>query len=859
MKYAFIKESYLVILFIFPLNIVAQTSKHTIKDILDKIQETYNVMFVYDSDINLNIESNAINISREKKLDLVLAELLKNTQFVYQQKGDYIILFKRRIHTFSGFVLMDNGEKVINATIYNLTMGDGTITNEHGFFSMNIPEGKHIIRISHIGAKEIIKEFDIKKDCIGTYILYSGHDLGEIVITTDLSTPLNSTQTGKISLSGKEFDKDVYFMSTPDIIKKFQKYSGISSGTELLSGLYVHGGNGDENRILLDGTPLYHINHLFGLFSAFNTDIIKNVEFYKSGFPARYGGRLSSVIDIRTNSGSYTEYHGKLTLSPLEGRLQFEGPIIKERSSFNISMRRSLIDLLMLSLNINDNNENNKNTTQVLYHDINAKFSSKIKEKTQVEINFYSGNDYIKLNDEMKFSRKNIIDQDNFKIKWGNLATSVSLRYIFSPKMFSNFMGIYSKNISNYIYNSMIQEEDDDYRIEKKHSNDATINDYGYRCEFDYTPARFSRMKFGSNFTFHIFKPQDVIYYSKDEHYSTEPKVDIKLSKKYHSKEFILYCENEIKVNKRFKFNAGIHYNTFITENRSYHSLQPRLSLNFYITDDTSFKMSLSKMSQNMHLLSGSYLNLSTDCWVPSTEKVSPSQSWQLSCGIYKDFFNSLNLNVELYYKTLSNILLYTGDERLSPTVIDWENNLTVGKGKSYGIEIDYRYKYNKLEARGAYTLSWSKRFFPEIYNGWYWDKFDNRHKFNIVLSYFFNKKLDLYASWTLRNGNKFTLPEKYVSAPILPGIDDVSVDQFIYGEPNNMSMPTYHRLDLGANFKYTTKRKFEHIWNVSVYNAYLKKNAFYIEFFMKENGRFAWKPHSIIPILPSISYTFKF
>lgn len=227
--------------------------------------------------------------------------------------------------------MMDNGEKIINATIYNLTLGTGTVTNEYGFFSMKVPEGKHRIRVSYIGTKELVKEFEIKKDYMETYILYSGIDLDEVIIVKDLNTPLNSTQTGKMSFNSKDLYDGIYLMSTPDMIKKFQEFSGVSQGTELLSGLYVHGGNGYDNRILLDGTPLYHINHIFGLFSAFNTDIIKNVDFYKSGFPARYGGRLSSVIDVRTNSGSYTNYHGQLTFSVLEGRLQFEGPIIKEK------------------------------------------------------------------------------------------------------------------------------------------------------------------------------------------------------------------------------------------------------------------------------------------------------------------------------------------------------------------------------------------------------------------------------------------------------------------------------------------------------------------------------------------------
>lgn len=845
-------------LFIYSLSCIAQSEKMSIKDHINKIEKMYDVMFVYDSDINLNTDSKTINISKEKELNDILVELFKDTEFIYKQKKGYIILFKKKLHTFSGFVMMDNGEKIINATIYNLTLGTGTVTNEYGFFSMKVPEGKHRIRVSYIGTKELVKEFEIKKDYMETYILYSGIDLDEVIIVKDLNTPLNSTQTGKMSFNSKDLYDGIYLMSTPDMIKKFQEFSGVSQGTELLSGLYVHGGNGYDNRILLDGTPLYHINHIFGLFSAFNTDIIKNVDFYKSGFPARYGGRLSSVIDVRTNSGSYTNYHGQLTFSVLEGRLQFEGPIIKEKSSFNISLRRSLIDLWMLPFNMHKTNKSNSNTTKILYHDFNTKLSSRIKEKAQIEINLYSSNDNVKLDDAFMIPKSNIIDKDKFNMKWGNITASASLRYVFSQRLFSDFTGVYSKNISNYNYDSTIKLDKNKIGIEKRHSNNTTIDNFGYRCEFDYTPNSISRMRFGSNFTHHRFKPQDVIYYSKDS-YNPEPKIDISSSKKYYSEEFVLYCEDELKFNNQFKFNAGFHYNAFMTNNKWYHSLEPRLSFNIHINKSTSLKMSLTKMSQNIHLLRGSYLTLPTDCWVPSTDKVTPSKSWQVSCGIYSNIQRHSTFSIELYYKTLSNILEYVGDERLSPTVLDWENNLSKGKGKSYGVGIDYKYRHKKMEVRSSYTLSWSKRFFPEIYNEWYWDQFDNRHKLNVSFHYSFNKKLDFYSLWTLRSGNKFSLPEKYVSSPILPGIDDECVDQFIYGKPNNTSMPLYHRMDLGINIKHKTKNGFEHLLNISVYNAYFMKNAFYINFYMKDDGRFAWKPYSIMPILPSISYTYKF
>lgn len=303
----------------------------TIEDLMEQVKQVYPVSFVYDASIKLDIPYAGKHIDMHS-LESALSTLFEHTGIQWKVDGEYVILKKHSSYTLSGYVYQENGETVINATVWDITSHTGTLTNEHGFYSLTLSEGTHKIRFSHIGSGELLEEITLKGNKTKNIWLKSDYRIEEVVVTADLNSPLYTTQTGKVSLTAKDFVKGDNFMSSPDVVKKLQSLSGVASGTELISGLYVHGGNNDENLFLLDGTPLYQVNHAGGLFSAFNTDIVKNIDFYKSGFPTRYGGRLSSVVDVRTNDGNLKEYRGSFTLGLLEGRIQFEGPIVKNRT-----------------------------------------------------------------------------------------------------------------------------------------------------------------------------------------------------------------------------------------------------------------------------------------------------------------------------------------------------------------------------------------------------------------------------------------------------------------------------------------------------------------------------------------------
>lgn len=832
----------------------------TIEDLMEQVKQVYPVSFVYDASIKLDIPYAGKHIDMHS-LESALSTLFEHTGIQWKVDGEYVILKKHSSYTLSGYVYQENGETVINATVWDITSHTGTLTNEHGFYSLTLSEGTHKIRFSHIGSGELLEEITLKGNKTKNIWLKSDYRIEEVVVTADLNSPLYTTQTGKVSLTAKDFVKGDNFMSSPDVVKKLQSLSGVASGTELISGLYVHGGNNDENLFLLDGTPLYQVNHAGGLFSAFNTDIIKNIDFYKSGFPTRYGGRLSSVVDVRTNDGNLKEYRGSFTLGLLEGRIQFEGPIVKNRTSFNVALRRTWMDLLTApALAIINSSRRNKQNLRYAFHDLNAKVTHIFSEKSRADISLYSGNDLFKFRHKEFLFDPEPTNVDKFSLQWGNFTASVNWKYIFSHKMFANITGVYTHNQSNFNY---LSEERLGYiegtkgAIVKEQRNRSTIHDFGYRMEFDYRPNVWNHIRFGSNYMHHLFVPQN--YYSKYDDASPNALTDQIISR-YRSNEFTLYAEDDLSVGKHVKLNGGVHYTLFGISGTKYHSIEPRAAINLRLCDKVSLKVSYTEMSQFMHQLSATYLNLPTDYWVPSTALITPMKSRQWAAGVYGKLPYGIRWSLEGFYKTMDNLIEYDGSSgMLNPAADRWENEVRTGKGKAYGMETDVSYSNGRTSVDASYTLSWSKRYFPDFYPAWYPDKFDNRHKFLVCISHKFSDRIDAYASWNYRSGNRITLPSQQVDTPVLPGVERTDEGMLVYEMPNNVSLPAYHRLDVGINFRKTTKRGFERIWNVSLYNAYCRMNPLYATVQQNLDGTFVGKAHGVFPVIPSFSYTLKF
>lgn len=857
-----------VILLYACLSINAQQSMTEMKKIIDAMQDMYHVNFVYDSSL-ANIKPKSAPLSGSSLVEN-LKRVFSGIGIQWEIRDEYVLLFRQDSYTFSGYVCQENGETLINVTIFDMNTKKGTLSNEHGFFSITLPKGKHNIRFSYIGYQDVIKELNLNSNYNGIVYMKEGvASLSEIEVIGDLNSPFHTTQTGKVSLTSEQLNAEFSLLSSPDLVKTLQTIPGVSAGTELLSGMYVHGGKNDENLFLLDGTPLYQINHLGGLFSAFNTDIVKNVDFYKSGFPARYGGRLSSVVDVRTKEGDMKEFHGNFSLGLLDGRIQFEGPIIKNKTSFNVAMRRSWTDLFTAPIFfvLNRSNPKDKKNLRYAFHDINGKITHRFSDRNKLSLSIYSGNDLLKVKARQIFEGS-IMNADkehynsDFKVTWGNLTAALAWNYQFTSKLSGNFTAVYARNTSMYDYvedDRYFSDKDQIYMNRRERFNHSSINDIGYRIEFDYRPGVNHHIRFGNNYLYHIYHPQNIASRNLTEKYSDIDTISLESASRYRGGEVSFYIEDEMRLTQRIKANAGLHYAVYQTDGRYYHSFEPRVAMSYQCADRVAVKASYAEMSQFAHQLSNTYLNLPTDSWVPSTRKVPPMHSRQLAAGVYVELPLHISLNIEGYYRTTSQLLEYDGGNSLMLPADNWDNLVKTGKGKSYGMELflEYRNRNNIIEA--GYTLSWSKQKFEDFCPDWYYSKFDNRHKFNLLFRHKFSGHIDIYAAWTYRSGDRATVPTQYVNGPSFPNVPGSSEPELIYERPNNITLPAYHRLDLGMNFHHITKRGFERIWNISVYNAYCRMNAFYTRIERLPSGGFRGKAIGIFPIIPSFSYTLKF
>lgn len=849
--------------------VVAQHTS-TIKEQMNIVQKEYGVHFVYNNTMVFDIPYKGKSLPHHN-LSECLDFLFKDIYVEWKVYGKNIALKKvkrqkrlsNKKYTVSGYVRDMNKESIISATIYDLSTGNATISNAYGFFSLTLPEGKHRLKISYVGFNDQVVEVQLLGNKSLDISLSGNNTLAEVVVQGDLNSPLLNTQTGKRTLTAKDLNTEFSLLSSPDVVKTLQRTSGVAEGVELASGLYVHGGGNDENLFLLDGTPLYQINHSLGLFSSFNTDIIKTVDFYKSGFPARYSGRLSSITDVRTRDGNMKETHGSYSIGLLDGRFQIEGPIMKEKTSFNFGLRRSWMDLFLrpaFAVINKSNTDGEHYSFGYLFHDLNGKITHRFSDRSKAYISVYSGLDKYNIHDKSVWSSSVSDTKNNFN--WGNTNLAINWNYQFNHKMFMNIAGIYTRNRSIHEYSENDTEHNGE--LVKRTSldiqkNRSKIYDVGVKADFDYRPDMRNRILFGGSFTHHLFKPQTLqqVFYFGDKSEDCDTSV-VKGTNTHRSDEITLYAEDEWRMNRRFSADFGLNYSMFSIKGRTFSRLDPRMAMKYQITDYVSAKASYTMMSQYVHRIANTFLEIPTDFWVPTTKDISPMHSSQLAGGIYAQVNKKLLLTIEGFYKYTKHIIQYRNWMGLQPPASLWDKNVMDGNGKSYGAELDIKYQSSGLTLTVAYTLLWSKRKFDGFYNGWFRDKFDNRHRINIVGRYQLGRHSSMYAAWTYHSGNRMTLPTQYANTPMLPG-DQQGDTGYFYEMPNNIGMPAYHRLDVGFDFHKLTKRHHERIWNISLYNAYCHLNTMYANINQDDDGKFYSKCRGYIPIIPSVSYTIKF
>lgn len=888
-----IKALPLIWLFIIPfLSIQAQTpdmpvsvslKEGSLKEFVTLIEKVSGYSFIYGEEITFK---HPVTISLKKApLKEVLEKAFAGQGIRYEITKSHILLKKekqpapKRRFTLNGYVLdATSKETLIGANIYNRKHGTGTTTNPFGYFSITLPEGNTQLEFSYIGYTHKQISLQLCKDTLLTIPLQSGNLLQEVVVLSDKpETGIQSSRTGASNIPLAHIKNAPSLMSEADVLKSIQLLPGVQAGMSGSSGLHVRGGGPDQNLYLLDGVPLYNVDHTLGLLSVFTPEAVKKVDLYKSSFPARFGGRLSSVVDVRTNDGDMQHYHGSFAIGLLTSHLHFEGPIWKNRTSFIVSARRSYIDWLSRPFQPKD-----EKLGYSLY-DINAKLNHRFNDKHRFYLSFYKGKDHFYYNYD--YIENNMGDKNKQKMDWGNTLATARFNTIFNPKLFNNTTFAYNnyEALTDTKYTNLITEN---HKSQIRNISRSGIQDWILASDFDFHPSSMHRIKFGAQYIYHTFKPEVQKVHSRDEIPELSKDTLFRVSPSaIHAGEATVYAEDNFNWGEKWEINAGAHVSLLHVQNKAYFSFQPRLSFCYKLQEDTRVKASYNRTAQYVQLLSSSSFSMPTDLWVPVTKHIKPMYADQYSAGIYYTGIKNWEFSIEGYYKYLQNVLEYKDGYGFLGSSIHWEKKVEMGKGDAYGIEAMAQKTAGKLTGWISYTWAKANRRFPSgsINNGQRFPyQYDRRHTLNLALNYQLTNRIDLHATWTYMSGNATTLPVGHTQF-----ISPVCTDPYYgngfyyyssnlssstiqdgswYKERNNYRLPASHQLNLGANFHKKTKHG-ERIWNVSIYNAYNQMNPdqIYIKYIEgKDNqGKLVYKPklmkRTILPILPSFSYTYKF
>lgn len=766
-----------------------------------------------------------------------------------------------QVHTISGHVQDSNsGEQLIGATIFSEGTRAGVAANVYGFYSLTLPEGKHTIVVSYIGYTSESYEVNLRDDIKLDINLKAGTALGEAVVTGEAFNKIeDQVQMSKMEVPIEQVKRLPAIGGEVDLLKVLQLLPGVQSGGEGTSGLYVRGGSPDQNLMLLDGVPLYSVNHLFGFFSVFNADAVRSMSITKGGYPARYGGRLSSILEIHMKDGHMKEYHADATVSVIASKLTLEGPLVKDKASFMISGRRTYLDLLVTPIikGINSNSTDVTTDPRYYFYDFNGKVNWKVGDKDRIYFSAFSGKDDFGIKTDETFGQSS--SSLDLGLDWANEIQAIRWNHEWGPRLFSNTTVTHSEYLFNTGVDISDMTEQDTTRMAALYK--SGIEDYAGKIDFEFAPNARHLVRFGANVTRHTFRPGAT---ALELDFGQDNPVDTLIGPDdINSNEAYAYVEDEFEVGERIKINAGLHGSILLVQDTTYHSLQPRFALNYKMPKGLALKLSYAEMSQFVNLLTNEGLGLPTDLWVPSTKNISPQQSWQVAAGLAKTF-GDFEVSLEGYYKQMDGLLSYKeGASFMFSLDTDWEEQVTQGIGNSYGAELLVQKKHGRTTGWLGYTLSWSNRQFDDINSGnWYPFTYDRRHDISIVVNHDFTDKWNGSAVWVYGTGRALTLSETAFTAYIPDDINDgvYTFSAEVPFDKNSFRMSPYHRLDLSMTRTLPLEeREGEKHLVFSIYNAYNNLNPFFAQTDEDDNGNPVIREYGIFPIIPSVAWRINF
>jgi outer membrane cobalamin receptor len=757
--------------------------------------------------------------------------------------------------TISGYVKdAATGENLIGSAILNRKTFQGTTANVHGFYSITLPSDSIHLVYSYVGYSPVAVNLLLKRDTTIDIGLANSNQLDEVVVEATKSDEIQEiSQMSAVNVPIEQIKNLPALLGQVDVLKVLQLMPGVKS-SEGSTGLYVRGGGPDQNLMLLDGVPVYNASHLFGFFSVFNADAINRVELIKGGFPARYGGRLSSVIDINMKDGNMKEMHGEGSIDVIAAKFTLEGPIKKDKTSFLVSGRRTYLDALVAPF---VRIENADARFGYFFYDLNTKLNHVINKRNRIFLSTYLGDDKAYVRDQWENTGQSY--KNEFGLKWGNIITAFRWNNVVGPRLFSNLTATYSRYRFTVFSNNEEKMTSPSGQVqESKYYTEyfSGIRDWALKMDYDFVPNPSHYIRFGGSGIIHRFSPGAYTYNAD------MPRDTTIGSKNIDAIELASYIEDDIKVTGNLKVNAGIHVSSFNVDSRWYYSVQPRISGRYLVNKDLSIKASYAAMMQYIHLLTNAGLGLPTDLWVPSTALVKPQRANQFAIGLARNFKSEYEASIEGYYKKMYNLIEYKEGASFINVQSDWQEKVAInGKGESYGSELLLQKKTGKVTGWIGYTLSWTNRQFNDLNNGkWFPYKYDRRHDLSVAMTHAWNDRMDFSATWVYGTGNAVSLPtatyRSILSSPYAGSY--FGQDVYYYGDRNSFRMRSYHRLDLSFSF-WKTKKWGRSKWTLAVYNVYSRRNPFFMDLTYDDDGNRKFAQYSLFPIIPSINYSFKF
>ena len=781
----------------------------------------------------------------------IIIFFLTLVQFTYSQK-----------HSIAGYVEdISTGERIIGAYVLDSLSKEVTFTNDYGFFTLNKVGENAVIKSTYLGFSSEVQPLVLFRDTFLILKISTVRELEEVMVHANQYRGKANTPLGLSIIPVKSL-VSIPALGEPDLLKSIQSQAGIKGGIEGSSGIFVRGGGGGENLFLLDDVPMYNVSHLYGFFSAFNSNAVKHIKLLKGCFPARYGGRTSSIIDVRSLDGNSRSLAGELAIGLISSRATLEGPIINDKTTFLISARRSYIDLIAKPFKKIDVVDNS--FPDYYFYDLNVRVAHTFSYKDRIYLSVYNGEDNIRNSreyTEITGETERFTEKREEASGWGNLISSLRWNHAFGNSLFTNTTIAYSSY--KYFIANQYNSNDVDYQTNESVKKDylskytSDINDVIAKIDFDYTLTN-NTLKFGFGNTYHTFNPGINQYSVSDEGINENTDTSF-VNKQVCMHEPYCYLEYELRSIENLTVNAGIRQSGYVSGHNKRMNTEPRFSINYMLFSRLAVKAGYSRMYQYLHLLNSYGVSMPTDLWIPALQGVKPLKSDQVNVGLAYNFNKKILLSVEVYQKWLFNTTDYKNGESLATNLSPWYTKITQGTGEAKGVEVSVEKQQGRLKGNVNYTLSIADRKYTDINDMKSFPfKYDRLHDLSISVNYQISEKFDISLLWVYGTGYPATLPvEKYLPALGIYNLSSAYGGEIdYYPSRNNCRLPEYHRLDVGIHYK-KQGRKGEHNISFDIFNAYNRKNPVYMYFSGYRTKTLQYT--SLLPLIPTITYSLKF